>query len=235
MWLKILNKLSFKSFASSSKGNCYLLDDGEIRLLIECGLPINKIKQALDFKLSSVAGCLVTHEHSDHSKAVNDLLKAGVDCYMSYGTSILVCHILNHRCHIIKSGRQFKIGTWNILPFETIHDAEEPLGFLLQSGKHKVLFATDSAYIKPTFKGLTHICVECNYIAELLRKNVDHSRYKRTLQSHMGLETCLAFLAANDLSSVREIHLLHMSDTNSDAEQCKKAVQAATGKRVVVA
>lgn len=226
--------LTFKSFASSSKGNCYLLDDGETKLLLECGIPINKIKQALDFKLSSVAGCFISHEHSDHSKAVLELMQSGIDCYMS-GRTASAMGTYGHRVNQVTAGNQFKIGTWNILPFETIHDAAEPLGFLLQSGKNKVLFATDSAYIKPIFKGLTHIMIECNYNIELLRQNVDHARYKRTLQTHMGLGTCLSFLAANDLSAVKEIHLLHGSDTNSDAEQCKKAVQAATGKRVVVA
>ena len=33
------------SFASSSKGNCYLISDGTTKLLIECGISIDKIRK----------------------------------------------------------------------------------------------------------------------------------------------------------------------------------------------
>ena len=51
----------------------------------------------------------------------------------------------------------------------------------------------------------------------------------------MSLETCKKFLAAQDLSAVKAIHLLHLSDGNADAELFKREVQALTGKPVYVA
>lgn len=55
--------MKIKVIASGSKGNCYLIDDGETKLLIECGIPFKQIQIGCDFKLSSVAACLVSHEH----------------------------------------------------------------------------------------------------------------------------------------------------------------------------
>ena len=43
------------------------------------------------------------------------------------------------------------------------------------------------------------------------------------------------FLRANDLSRVKEIHLLHLSDRNSSANCFKKEIQSLTGKPVYVA
>jgi len=152
--------IDITALASGSTGNCYHVTDGKTRLLLECGIPYKRIQQGLNFQVSGVAGCLVTHEHKDHCKAVMDVLKAGIDVYLSYGTATAI-YAGGHRLNIVKALEQFTVGTWTVLPFDTQHDAAEPLGFLLanQDGD-KLLFATDTFYIKHRFNGLTHIMVE---------------------------------------------------------------------------
>lgn len=175
----------------------------------------------------------------DHSKAVKEIMRAGIDCYISAGTAEAL-GISGHRLNIIKAKQQFRIGTWTILPFETQHDAAEPLGFLLanQDGE-RLLYATDTYFIRYRFRGLTHIAVECNYSLDILRANVEAGLVEpalknRILKSHFSLENVKKFLQANDLSKVQEIWLLHMSDRNSDAERFKRAVQELTGTEVYV-
>jgi phosphoribosyl 1,2-cyclic phosphodiesterase len=158
--------------ASGSKGNCYRITDGRAPLLLECGIPFREIQKGLNFRTSELAGVLVSHEHKDHSKAVRDMMKAGIDCYMSQGTAEAL-RVSGHRLHIVKAKQQFRVGTWTILPFDTVHDASEPLGFLLASGKEKLLFATDTSYIRYRFKGLTHIMIEANYQREILEHGVE--------------------------------------------------------------
>ena len=50
---------------SSSSGNCYALysDDGRI-LLIDAGLPIQEIKKCVNFSITNIVGCLVSHGHT---------------------------------------------------------------------------------------------------------------------------------------------------------------------------
>lgn len=72
-----------KVLASGSTGNAYIIQAEEEILLLECGINFKEIKQGLDFDLSKVKGCLITHEHKDHSKAIKDVLAAGIDIYMS--------------------------------------------------------------------------------------------------------------------------------------------------------
>jgi len=55
--------MEFKSFHSSSSGNLYSVRSGDSTLLIEAGLPVQKIKQSLNFKLGEVSGCLISHSH----------------------------------------------------------------------------------------------------------------------------------------------------------------------------
>ena len=149
--------------------------------------------------------------------------------------------ISGHRINIIKAKRQLKIGTWTVLPFDTEHDSVEPLGFLLsnQDGE-KLLYATDTYYLKYRFQGLTHIMLETNYSLDILQNNVeigsvDHALKNRTIRSHMSLENAKKLLMANNLSKVQQIWLLHLSEGNSDEKRFKREIQELTGKPTFIA
>ncbi|MBU5213246.1 MBL fold metallo-hydrolase [Heyndrickxia oleronia] len=231
--------IEIKAFGSSSAGNCYYITDGSTPLLLEAGIKFKEVQRQLNFQTADIAGCLVTHEHGDHCKAIKDVLKAGIDCYMSEGTAGAI-NVQHHRIKHVKAKEQFQIGTWTILPFDVQHDVSEPYGFLLanQAGE-KLLFATDTYYIKYRFHGLTHIMVECNYSMEMLSENIASGRTpklmkKRLIKSHMSLENFKEFLKANDLKKVQEIWMLHLSDSNSDEELFKHEIQQLTGKLVFI-
>lgn len=231
--------IKIHSLASGSSGNCYHITDGSTPLLLECGIPFREIQKGVGFRTSEIAACLISHEHKDHCKSIKDVVKAGIDCYMSSGTADAI-NLQHHRIKRVKAKERIKIGTWDILPFDVQHDVSEPYGFLLmnKNGK-KVLFATDTYYIRYKFTGLTHIMVECNYSMKILNENIASGRVpklmkKRLMRSHFSLENVKDFLKANDLSKVEEIWLLHLSDNNSDEDLFKREIQALTGKLVIV-
>ena len=227
--------MEIKVLASGSSGNAYFVSDGRTPLLLEAGISFRLIKQSLKFKVSQVVGCLISHEHADHAQAVQELMRAGIDCYMSRGTAEAL-RLSGHRLHIIKALTQFAIGTWAIKSFQAHHDAAEPLCFLMADQSHgKLLFATDTAYIAYRFEGLTHLMIEANYSTPLLRDNTASSELRRSIfQNHMSLETLIRMLWANDLTKVEELHLLHLSNNNSDADMFKRRIQEITGKPVYV-
>ncbi len=231
--------ISIFSYGSFSKGNCYILQKGESRLMLECGLPWRKIQQALKFRTSDICGALVSHCHMDHIKGAKDAAKAGLDIYTGQGTAEAI-NLTGHRINHIKTLVQFKIQNWLIMPFDVEHDAAEPLGFLIQNGTDKLLFLTDTAFCKYKFKGIVQLMIECNFSNEILEQNirsgrVEASRKKRLLASHMSLERVKDFLIKNDTSKLIEIYLLHLSSANSDERQFKREIQALTGVPVYVA
>src|SRR5690625_74135 len=232
--------IEITTLASGSKGNCYLVTDGSTTLLLECGISLKEIRKALNFNTSNLAGCLVTHEHKDHSAGLKDVTRSGINCYMSAGTAEAT-GIEHHRIKKVQAKQKLSIGTWDILPFDVQHDVSEPYGFLLQNKSgEKLLFATDTYYIRYKFKGLTHLLIECNYSMEILNENIASGRVHkdmkgRLIKSHFSLENVKEFLKANDLSKVQVIHLLHLSDTNSNEEQFKREIQELTGKAVYIA
>lgn len=226
--------------ASGSSGNAYRISDGDTALLLDAGIPLQRIKQALNFRVRDLTGCLVTHAHGDHAKAAGDLSKAGVDVYTSQGT-IDACRLAGHRIKPVKALQEVMIGTFAVLPFDVQHDAPDPLGFLLTSRRtgEKLLYFTDTYYLKYRFTGLTHIMGECNYSMDIVEQSVRNGYIPpelvpRLIKSHMSLEHFLDLLKANDLHEVKQIYLLHLSNNNSDAERFREAVQKLTGTEVYV-
>src|SRR5690554_1484572 len=141
-----------------------------------------------------------------------------------------------HDFKTLKAGRITQIGTFTVLPFDVEHDAVEPLGFLIYSKitRKKILFATDTYYIKPRFNGLNIIMIECNFAKDLLPDDLEKVRRDRLLQSHFELENVKKFLLANDLKKVETIYLMHLSKGHSDAARFKKEIQELTGVPVIV-
>lgn len=234
--------MKLKVIGSNSTGNCYLLENDNEALLIECGVKLSKIKKAINFNISKISGCIVTHEHLDHSVSINEVMESGINVYASNGTfdkSGLTS--FSHRMKVVKSKTSFNVGNFKILPFDVKHDASEPLGFLINHNDcGNVLFLTDTYYSPYTFKGLNNIIIEANYSKRVMNEKMSNGTIpeflrNRILKSHMSLETCMSALEANDLKAVNNIVLIHLSDSNSDEKYFLNEVTKMTSKNVHVA
>lgn len=238
------NFLTIKNIGSGSDGNCYLIDDGRTQLLLECGFNFKVIQQALNFKTSKISGCLISHRHGDHIKGLKDLLHRGFNCFISGPERDALCEIDKkyqvYNLRPIEPLKAFKIGSFTVLPFDVMHDTEQPLGYLIESENgSKLLFATDTYYIPYKFAGVTHLLIECNNSLSIMADNVEKgvlaaSLKKRIEKSHFSLENLKTFLKDCDLSKLQEVCLIHLSNTNSDEMLFKREIQKTTGQLVKV-
>lgn len=228
--------MDIKILASGSSGNAYIISDGKTTLLLDAGIPFKEIQKGCGFRTSSIDACLVTHRHGDHAMAIPKLLQRGIKVYSNANVAGIYKGV-----QVLTALKEFDINTLRILPFEVEHDVE-CYGYQVTSTEtsEKLAYITDSAYIKYTFTGLTHLMVEANYAQEILLDNAKSERVplflaERVIQTHMSIETLLELLRANDMSKVRQIYLLHLSDGNSDAEDFRRQVQQETGAEVYIA
>ena len=208
--------MRFEALASSSAGNAYVVSDKETRILLECGISHSKLQKLSGFKLSEFQACLVSHEHKDHAKSVSELIRRGMEVYMSQGTAEA---LETEGVSTVESMEQFNVGGLDIVPFATFHDAREPLGFLIKSrvDGDVLVFATDTVNLRYKFPGLNILAIEANYdkaILERCEKMPEKVRYRIT-NSHMEIDTLCDYLRTLDLTQCREIHLLHLSDATS--------------------
>jgi phosphoribosyl 1,2-cyclic phosphodiesterase len=209
--------MKFESLASSSHGNAYIVSDSDTRILLECGVSHKQLQKLAGFSLSDIKACLVSHEHKDHAKCVDELIKRGMEVYMSYGTARA---LENESATLIENMEQFNVGSFDIVPFTTFHDAAEPLGFLIKSriDGDVLAFATDTVNLRYKFPGLNILAIEANYDRKILDRceRLPEKVRHRITNSHMEIETLCDYLRSLDLSECREIHLLHLSDAMSD-------------------
>ncbi len=226
--------------ASGSSGNSTYINDGKTALLLDAGITFRELQKGTGFRLSDVSGCLVTHEHSDHSKACKELAKRGMNIFSGNGT-FSALGLSGHRFKSVKALETFGVGTFKILPFDVKHDAAEPLGFLIESvtAKEKLLYFSDTAYLKYSFDGLTYIIAECNHGEYEIKNNVKSGALnpdlaQRIVKNHLSVERLIDFLKATDLSRLKEVHLIHLSANNSSERKFKKIVQRVVGVETYV-
>lgn len=213
---------------SESAGNCYLLRTETETLIIEAGLRFSEVQQQMNYDMSSVVGCIASHEHGDHIKYASTYAKAGIDIYTSQQT-LDAAKLAGHRYHPISEKQRFNLGGFHILPFPVPHGVPN-FGFLINHpSAGTILFVTDAAYIPNRFNELNHICIEANYEDSIMVSD-------RGVGRHMSLDTTLQFLKCNDLSKTYNIILLHLSAGNSDERIFRDAVRRiAPGATVTVA
>ena len=208
--------MKFEALASSSAGNAYIVSDNDTRILLECGVSHKKLQKLSGFSLSEFQACLVSHEHKDHAKSALELISRGMEVYMSPGTAEA---LETDAVKLIEHMEQFNVGSLDIVPFTTFHDAKEPLGFLIKSrvDGDVLAFATDTVNLRYKFPGLNILAIEANYDKSILdrcERMPEKVRYRIT-NSHMEIDTLCDYLRSLDLSRCREIHLLHLSDATS--------------------
>ena len=226
--------MQFKPISSGSSGNCYILEDEGSQIMIEAGIPWKRVQYAMGYKTRDIRFCLCSHFHKDHCGHIKSVMMAGIDCYMNISTAHALQAYDFHRAFVFDAHMPFVVDGWHVRPFECVHDVPT-VGFLIARGDYRVLYLSDSRYSPYRFKGLTHILLEINYSPGTMDPNIDPTLKKRIIANHLSLETAKELLSANDLSAVREIWLLHLSNGNSNAEYFKSEIQKLTGIPVMIA
>ena len=228
--------MTLRVLGSSSKGNCYILDNASEALIIEAGVSPAEVKKALGFNLRKVAGCLVTHRHGDHAGYVVKIVECGVttlalaDVWEAKGVD-------DPRAVPVTPGKGYRLGNFKVLPFEARHDVP-CVGYLIDHPETgRIMFLTDSFMCEYTFPGLSQVMIECNYSDSALSRAVAEGRTlpsqrERLMTSHMELETCKGVLRANDLSGVENVVLLHLSANNADEDRFVSEISRECGKCV---
>lgn len=226
---------------TGSSGNCYILENGDHRLILDAGMRVKDVIQTIH-GLKNIEGCLVTHEHLDHAKSALEMMKYGVTVFATAGT-MEQWHVENQPFfHRIETGQVTSLPGFDFLPFPTEHDASDPCGFLIRCKLEnaQVLYATDTYYLRNRFPGINFWIVECNYVDEKLKEQAEQGLIERQLlnrlrKSHMSLSRLKDTLKANDLSKTRKIILVHLSDERSNEEQMINEIHDLTGIETIVA
>lgn len=211
--------------ASGSSGNCYVLEGRYSALILECGVPPETMMRRTECPPSKVAGILVSHEHRDHAGYVVRYATLGMRIYASRGT-IEAAPGLSKVGSVkpVEAMHPFRIGDFYIRPFDVMHDAAEPLGFIVEHQEcGRILFVTDTSCCPYSFKdfALDHIMVEANYEDRILDGNVasgivEAEQAERTRRTHLSLRGACELVNANQTANLKTVTLIHLSSRNAE-------------------
>lgn len=230
--------IDIKVLSSGSWGNCYRISDGKSTLLLDAGIPYRKIQEGCDYHVHEYSGCLVTHRHRDHAKAIPELIKRGVQVFGPWDLGAYYDNI-----SYLKEKQKVGIGTFDVIPFHVKHDVE-CYGYYLQSlaTGENLIYITDAHWMPYHFRSIDYYMVEANYSKKILLDNLhngvlDGTRFHRIANTHMSIEHLMGYFEFFDpaeLAGIKQIYLLHMSNENGDAKKFMQNIEAITGAEVYV-
>lgn len=201
--------MRLKCLGSSSSGNCYILKNETEALVIEAGLPFKEVKRALGFNVRKIKAVIVSHVHGDHHKYWHEYVVAGIPVFEPYKNEGYVFQISKD--------------SFGIRAFELVHDVP-CYGFYIEHPEiGKMIYASDTEYIKYRFKNLNHILVECNYDKNFIQDDAVNRTH--VLEGHMELQTTKEFLRVNNNPDLRNVVLLHLSANNSNPGEFKEEME----------
>ncbi|MFW6007307.1 MAG: MBL fold metallo-hydrolase [Halanaerobiales bacterium] len=217
--------------ASGSSGNSILVSTDDRTILIDAGLSGKKIIERLKkcgIKENLLDAILVTHEHSDHIKGVGILSrKLDIPIYANELTwkesESCLGEIKKKNQKIFKN--EFMIGNLGIIPFNISHDAEDPVGYLINYNDKKIGIATDMGYVtrkvKSRLKGLDFLILEANHDLEMLMTGSYPYYLKQRIKGDKGhLSNDATADLIPDLIGNKSLHILlaHLSKDNNRKE-----------------
>lgn len=214
--------MKLKIIGTGSDGNCYILEDcKKSSIMLECGIRPEKVKKEMNYDFSRVEGCFISHEHLDHCEYHKEIEKLGVKVYTNQ------TELMTWNSSYMDSDAVTKTKNFIVQPFDVEHDANKPLGFLIESiiDRCNILFIIDTAYVRWKFKDIDFLIIEFNYDDETLnenRANYPNELIERIKENHMGLEKLVQFFKQQNLNTLQHVILIHASKNNLNE---KKAIQ----------
>ena len=172
--------LKVATLASGSSGNCAVVSDGPVHILIDAGISAKRIVtglRELGLDIKDIAAILITHEHSDHICGLQVLCKqTNAEIYTTEPTARQICCRtvgLEERFRVFDPGERFALGDLVAGSFATSHDCACPVGYTVTDGVRKLALCTDTGVItRPMLgavQGADTLIGEFNYDPDMLR------------------------------------------------------------------
>lgn len=241
------------TLASGSSGNCTVVSDGNIHILIDAGISAKRIADGLaelGLSAAQLTAILITHEHSDHICGLPVLCKrTSAEIYTTEPTARQICSRavgLSERFRVFDPGDRFALGDLVAGSFATSHDCACPVGYTLSDGKRKLALCTDTGAVNRamlgTIEGANTLIGEFNYDPDMLRNGPYPPQLKARIlgeHGHLSNEMGGKLAAWAVEHGTDRVVLAHLSKENNlpavALAAAKKALGHRSGIQLVVA
>lgn len=254
-----MGRLRLHILASSSKGNCSVVQDAGTGAcaVIDAGICKRDFLAGLaacGISAQRIEALLVTHDHSDHVKGLGVCLRAlarkGVRPPV-YAADAVRLHCPNvhelagtHEIRPLANGKRIKAGDLCMTPFPTSHDALSSCGFRIEARGDALGFMTDTGIPTPeSLEALADcriLALEANHDAQMLQEGPYPYPLKKRIAGPSGhlsnaqTAELLGKLAWEGLEQVVALHLSEENNTPALACHALEGALAAAGAHATV-
>lgn len=228
----------FCPLASGSSGNAIYLGTEHTKLLIDCGISFKNLKERLakiDVSVDQIDAVLITHEHADHIKGLQMIVKKlNIPIFCNGDTAKAICQTIGERpkFKIFCTGEAFTFGDVNIHPFSIQHDTVDPVAFTLSFSHLKIGVCADLGFatklVAMHLKECDYLYLEANHDEEMVHACARPLLYKQRVLSRQGH---LSNRAAGELlvevyhEQLKHVYLAHLSSECNTEKQALKTVE----------
>lgn len=202
--------MNFKILGSSSKGNCFLVNDD---LLIDCGMPYSKIKD----DVKNVKIVLLTHIHGDHFNSTT-IRKLFVE-----NEPIFICgewlkeeleNVIGKDNEVLTYNSAIEVLDYKVARVKAYHDVPN-CGYRIQYGTHRHFHITDTNTLEGiTAKNYDSASIECNHeikkaleLIEEAKENNEFSHLQGAINSHLSVDKTIKFCKENNIKKLYPVHI----------------------------
>ncbi len=235
------------SLYSGSTGNAFLLEYRNTCILIDAGKSAKALCEAIcacGKDPDDISAVFITHEHSDHIKALPVFLKKHpVPVHIPQACAYklerepsaaehLICHPPVHT---------EELNGIRVTSFPTPHDSRGSVGYRIEiatpNGTYRIGYATDIGYVSPAVKenlmGCHAVVLESNHDPDMLRDGpypYDLKLRVASKRGHLSNPDSADFAARLCENGTKSIMLAHLSQENNtpDTAYCEYLGQLAT-------
>lgn len=238
----MLSRMKFAILGSGSAGNATLAKTERLNLLIDAGLSARQLQKRIGHMgLDRIDAILITHEHGDHVRGLKTLLKKSrIPLYATAATA----HVLRQSgieasWKTFDPGQSFSIGDAEIQSFAILHDAVDPVGYVIRSASKNLGIISDAGHVTHSvtqhLQGLDGIYLEANYDDELLAADTKRPwSIKQRISSrhgHLSNKQAAELLDNISHSALKHVVLGHLSGDCNCAKIATRMMQEVLSQR----
>ncbi len=225
--------------SSGSKGNATLVLSSSKAILLDFGISKKRVVDALKgygLGFDDIMAFFLGHGHDDHAsdafQAPNDRLYASFEKIPKSDKPILPLHLL-------KPFSPIHVDPFTITPLPLSHDFKNTMGFLVDDGKERLVYVTDTGFLPekdfPYLQNCDYILLESNHDAQMLfqSKRPDYL-IKRIVsdKGHLSNVDCACYLSLFIGEKTKECCLLHLSEECNDPLLAKETYEKVMMERL---
>ncbi|WP_075876814.1 MBL fold metallo-hydrolase [Merdibacter massiliensis] len=210
---------------SGSKGNCCLIKHKGTKIVIDCGGTkryLQQCLQTLQCDVSDADALLVTHTHKDHVAQLNSFRHLPAYAWADLG----------REQQQVEPFETFWIKDIQVQVLPLSHDAEHTIGFVLEADGEKLVYITDTGYVRNDVKericNADYYVFESNHDVEMLMQTNRPIYIKQRIindYGHLNNEDSAQVLREVIGERTKEIVLAHISQEGNTRAQAHQTLE----------